>query len=215
MPDLGAGGLDVAGSDRPEDSLAKRAVLHDQNPLTRAAAVAALRSLCRDCRECGTTAPCADTATGDVLRCLGRDPVRLVAAHGLAAVAGCPLRRSDSLALCGSDHRTDVLYVVGDRLAGQLHLLHGCADAVAVLRVDDDCSRFELLEDAGPLAAVGLTPREIDVLSLLLARATNDEIAAGMVVSLATVRAHCRSVLRKLGASRRQDLWRMFARGPE
>jgi len=109
---------------------------------------------------------------------------------------------------------TTVVYVLRDRLAAELHLLHGCADAVAVLVTHGDEASLELLEDAGSLSRAGLTPREADVLALLLARAANEEIAARLVVSPTTVRAHCRSVLRKLGAARRQDLWRLFDRPP-
>jgi len=49
-----------------------------------------------------------------------------------------------------------------------------------------------------------------DVLALLLARRTNDEIAAQLVLSSSTVRAHCRAVLRKLGARDRRHLWSLL-----
>ena len=63
--------------------------------------------------------------------------------------------------------------------------------------------------DLDGLAALGLTPREAEVLSLLAEGATNDEIARALVVSLSTIKAHVHSVL-KLGPSlpRRGSEWR-------
>jgi DNA-binding CsgD family transcriptional regulator len=195
------------------------AVVHDADALARAAALAALPSLCRGCTGRATSATRADSrgpregagfGAGD---CPWRGVVRLVGVHGMSAVAGCRARHP-AKGRHAEPHPMELVYVLGDRLAAQLHILHGCAVAVAVLLVEDAGPRFEVLEDAGSLAASGLTPREADVLALLLARATNEEIAARIVVSLATVRAHCRSVLRKLGAADRRDLWRTFGRGP-
>jgi DNA-binding CsgD family transcriptional regulator len=192
------------------------AVVHDADALGRAVALAALPSLCCGCA--GRQAPAGaggrrEDAGPLADGCLWRGAVRLTGVHGMAAVAGCRARRPARGRHAGP-HAIELVYVLGDRLAAHLHLLHGCAAAVAVLLVEDAGPRFEVLGDAGPLADAGLTPREADVLALLLARATNEEIAARIVVSPATVRAHCRSVLRKLGAAHRRDLWRMFGRGP-
>ena len=50
-----------------------------------------------------------------------------------------------------------------------------------------------------------LTPREREVLVLLASGASNNAIAATLVVSEATVKTHVRGVLRKLGVANRTD----------
>ncbi|GAA4288799.1 response regulator transcription factor [Georgenia daeguensis] len=52
-----------------------------------------------------------------------------------------------------------------------------------------------------------LTPREREVLSLLLQRRTNAEIADTLRLGLPTVKTHVSAVLRKLGLARRLDLF--------
>jgi len=133
--------------------------------------------------------------------------LRLFGVHGIAAVAQCPVRRRESER--PGDGPT-LVYTLRDRLAAALHVLHGCADVAAVLLPHQGGARFEIVDEDPRLRGAGLTPREADVLALLLARASNAEIAAALTLSQATVRAHCRAVLRKLGASRRRDLWRQF-----
>lgn len=56
-----------------------------------------------------------------------------------------------------------------------------------------------------------LTPREGEVLGLLLQHCTNADIAAALHLGLPTVKTHVRAVLRKLGLARRQDLFRPHA----
>jgi DNA-binding NarL/FixJ family response regulator len=53
-----------------------------------------------------------------------------------------------------------------------------------------------------------LTPREREVLGLLLQRLTNAEIAAELHLGLPTVKTHVSAVLRKLCLTRRLDLFR-------
>ncbi len=53
------------------------------------------------------------------------------------------------------------------------------------------------------IAVESLTAKELEVLELLAELLTTDEIAAKMFVSVNTVKTHVRSVLRKLGVSRR------------
>ncbi len=52
-----------------------------------------------------------------------------------------------------------------------------------------------------------LTPREHEVLGLILLRNTNAQIAERLSLALPTVKTHVRGVLRKLGAGSRRDLF--------
>lgn len=58
---------------------------------------------------------------------------------------------------------------------------------------------------ARPEARVGLTPREQDVLALIVEGLTNAEIAERLIVSLSTVKTHVSSIIAKLGASTRTE----------
>ncbi len=55
------------------------------------------------------------------------------------------------------------------------------------------------------VAALGLSPRELEVLDQLLAGRSNQEIADALGVSLNTVKTHVARLLDKLGAKRRGD----------
>jgi LuxR family maltose regulon positive regulatory protein len=50
-----------------------------------------------------------------------------------------------------------------------------------------------------------LTERELEVLRLLATSLSNPEIADRLVVAVSTVRAHCKSIFRKLDVHRRWD----------
>ena len=50
-----------------------------------------------------------------------------------------------------------------------------------------------------------LTPREQEVLAFLTVGKTNREIAAGLGVSVSTVKCHLRSIYEKLGVSNRTE----------
>lgn len=52
---------------------------------------------------------------------------------------------------------------------------------------------------ANPTALQQLTPREAEVLELMVEGLSNAEMAARLVVSLPTVKSHVASILRKLG----------------
>jgi len=56
-----------------------------------------------------------------------------------------------------------------------------------------------------PKPEVALTPREREVMSLLVKGLTNTEIAERLVVSLSTVKTHVSSIIAKLGASTRTE----------
>jgi LuxR family maltose regulon positive regulatory protein len=57
----------------------------------------------------------------------------------------------------------------------------------------------------GGRAPESLTPRELEVLALMAAGATNAEIAARLVVTVGTVKAHSRSLFGKLGVANRTE----------
>jgi DNA-binding NarL/FixJ family response regulator len=52
----------------------------------------------------------------------------------------------------------------------------------------------------------GLTPREQDVLGLVAGGCGNAEVARSLYVSVATVKTHVRSILRKTGCANRVQL---------
>ena len=133
---------------------------------------------------------------------------RFVGAHGLDAVASCRLKHR--LGSVGPQAAFTVVYVARDEVVAALHRLHRCADVVVVLRCTPAGSQFHHVPWPSLFEHAGVTPREADVLALLLARRTNAEIAQTLVVSPATVRAHCRSLFCKLGAGGRRDLWARF-----
>ena len=57
----------------------------------------------------------------------------------------------------------------------------------------------------GPVVVGELSPREIEVLRHLADMLSTEEVAAAMFVSVNTVRTHIRSILRKLGVTRRNE----------
>ncbi|MEO8575398.1 MAG: helix-turn-helix transcriptional regulator [Gemmatimonadales bacterium] len=57
--------------------------------------------------------------------------------------------------------------------------------------------------DTGKLAALGITPRELEILSLIAAGLSTREIAGRIYVSENTVKTHSSRVFSKLGARRR------------
>lgn len=59
------------------------------------------------------------------------------------------------------------------------------------------------VRDESQVAALGLTPRELEILELMAAGLSNKEIAERAFVSENTVKTHASRVLDKLGAARR------------
>jgi DNA-binding NarL/FixJ family response regulator len=58
-------------------------------------------------------------------------------------------------------------------------------------------------KEQAPLPAEGLTPRELEIIQLLVEGKTNKEIAKNLVVSSLTVKTHVQHIIRKLGVSDR------------
>ena len=59
--------------------------------------------------------------------------------------------------------------------------------------------------DMDTIAAIGLSPRELDVLRLIAQRWTDPEIAEALFVSPRTVNAHVRSIFSKLEVANRRE----------
>ena len=61
----------------------------------------------------------------------------------------------------------------------------------------------EFIRNAAKVAAIGMTPRELEILELIAAGLSNREIAERIFVSENTVKTHSSRVFEKLGAKRR------------
>ena len=82
--------------------------------------------------------------------------------------------------------------------------LAAARDVFAELGAASDVARVELLAPTDTLPdAHGLTPRELEVLRLVAAGATNKGIAAELVLSERTVDRHVSNILAKLRLSSR------------
>ncbi len=105
-----------------------------------------------------------------------------------------------------------VLYGAGPPALLAAHRAHRCADQVLWLTAAADGPRFAHPPAPDAVSAAGLSPREADVLVLLLHGLTTPAIAVRLGVARSTARTHCRAVLRKLGAGDRRALrTRLFA----
>ena len=62
---------------------------------------------------------------------------------------------------------------------------------------------FEFVRDQAKVEALGITPRELEILTLIAEGLSNKEIAARVFVSENTVKTHSSRVFDKLGARRR------------
>ena len=132
------------------------------------------------CRDGGSTA----------LPGLGEDPL-LAEGSGVMSAARAALR--------GGHAYTSFLWPRGGRHAPDGHA------RVTVLTGTEDVREvwtgMALLSPPGDLH--GLTPRELEVVGLLVAGCTNQQIATALVVAPRTVAAHVEHVLHKLGAATR------------
>lgn len=94
--------------------------------------------------------------------------------------------------------------LVGDERARLLERTGGVHAVVPAQRTGGSDASVPPVTPALPAELVeALTPKESEVLEHLAALLTTEEIAATMFVSVNTVRTHVRSILRKLGVSRR------------
>jgi DNA-binding NarL/FixJ family response regulator len=95
--------------------------------------------------------------------------------------------------------------------AARLRLaVEAVAQGLAVMPDDVAAHAFAGSPDAGPdeprpAGAIALTPREIDVLGLVAAGASNKVIARQLTISIHTVKFHVASILDKLDATGRTD----------
>lgn len=81
---------------------------------------------------------------------------------------------------------------------------HGTLDRTLTRRIVDEYVQRRRLQPLGATAALKiLTPRERDILLLLAEGMSNDEIAASLVIEVATVKSHLARLLPKLGVRSR------------
>ena len=86
------------------------------------------------------------------------------------------------------------------------HRRHACAHVFLLLVATAGRASFAQLPAVSALDAAAITAREADVLVLLLAGASGPQAARRLCLAPATVRAHARALLRKLGAPDRMAL---------
>jgi DNA-binding CsgD family transcriptional regulator len=72
----------------------------------------------------------------------------------------------------------------------------------------------QALEGSDALDRYGITPREREVIELICVGKTNQEIAEGLFISLATVKDHNHNIFRKTGVSNRVQLVNLFRVAP-
>jgi DNA-binding CsgD family transcriptional regulator/tetratricopeptide (TPR) repeat protein len=122
--------------------------------------------------------------------CRWRQAEALVAAGASRAEASEPLRQAYAVAL----------RIGATPLAGQLELL---AQRARLKLTPPETASPDA--GAGLEEALGLTPREAEVLALLACGCTNREIAATLVISVRTAGVHVSHILRKLGVPNRLE----------
>jgi ATP/maltotriose-dependent transcriptional regulator MalT len=91
---------------------------------------------------------------------------------------------------------------LGDHDTARMHL-DGARVVFQQLGAAPDRARVEDLSRKPPARAHGLTRRELQVLALVAAGKTNQQIAAALVISDHTVRRHLQNIFSKVGVSSR------------
>ena len=82
-------------------------------------------------------------------------------------------------------------------------------DALRAIAAGETVVRTVPAEESGDLRLAGLTPRELEVLGLISAGLTNNEIAAATALSINSIKTYIRAAYRKIGAGSRSQavLW--------
>ena len=92
-----------------------------------------------------------------------------------------------------------------DELVRQLELVHGgemAIDAGLAARAVDTAARMQR-DEFWPGARQGLTQRESEILSLVVAGLSNRGVATKLIIGEETVKSHLRAIYRKLGVGDR------------
>ena len=117
------------------------------------------------------------------------------------AALGFPYERAQMLV----DAETDEARVEGLRIFDELGAARAAAQLRRRLRADGMRRIPRGPRAASRAAPAGLTPRQVEVLDLLTAGATNAEIAETLVIAPKTVDHHVSAVLQKLGVASRRE----------
>jgi DNA-binding CsgD family transcriptional regulator/tetratricopeptide (TPR) repeat protein len=137
-------------------------------------------------------------------------------------VAYCRWREAEALVATGATRAEaskplGMAYAIAIRIGAQ-PLRHELELLAERARLDVTTPRAEPEPTAGLGAALGLTAREAEVLTLLARGYTNKEIAADLVISVRTAGVHVSHILHKLGAPNRLEAaaiaHRLAARAP-
>lgn len=97
---------------------------------------------------------------------------------------------------CGAHGRLSKT-MSGEEIVTGLEQIHRGRDLGAVLPLDGHCHPGML--------QVGLTPRELEVLTLITRGLTNQEIADQIYISINSVKTYVRTAYRKIGVARRSQ----------
>jgi DNA-binding CsgD family transcriptional regulator len=147
-----------------------------------------------------TAARLVQGATAGVVLCAGGGTAPLPGLAGEVLLGvGSPVMDAARGVAAGRQVYASFLWPRGGR-----HAPHGHVRVTVLTSIDDVPSMLTgmvLLSPAGDLR--GLTPRELEVLGLVVDGCTNQEIARALVVAQRTVAAHLEHILVKLRASSR------------
>jgi DNA-binding CsgD family transcriptional regulator len=126
-------------------------------------------------------------------QCRAREAEAILAVRGSRVEAAVPL--AEALRIARELGATPLVEWCGSLARmGRLDIVQGEAEAVPGADATSD-----------GVAAFGLTPRELDVLKLLVAGYSNRQIGETMFISESTAGVHVSNILGKLGVSRRVE----------
>ena len=151
-------------------------------------------------RVCGVARPESWSEAADSWQRLERPPL----------VAYCRWRQVEALAAAGASRAETAVPL---REAHAIAARIGARPLVRELELLAQRARLDLTPpqatfskaNQGAAEALGLTPREAEILNLVAHGCTNREIAATLVISVKTVSVHVSHILRKLGAPNRLE----------